>query len=60
MSNAGSGDKLARGAASAQFPPAQGVTEERWAEMFDDYDPEKFKKEGLPKVEGEKEINKTQ
>jgi hypothetical protein len=57
---AGSGDRLARGMSSAQFPPAVGVTKERWSEMFDDYNPEKFKKEGLPKVEGgEKEINKT-
>ena len=60
MSNAGSGDRLARGAASAQFSPAEGVSKERWSEIFDNFDPEKFKKEGLPKVEGgEKEINKT-
>lgn len=32
----GAGDKLARGAASAQFPPAGGnVTQEQWDRMWE-------------------------
>lgn len=44
MSNAGSGDRLARGASSAQFPPASGVTDQKWKEIFDDFDPEGYRR----------------
>ena len=32
--SAGSGDRLARGAHSAQFKPAEDVTQEKWAEIW--------------------------
>ncbi len=41
----GSGDKLARGAARAQFMTTEGgVSQDKWAQAFDDFDPEAFKK----------------
>jgi hypothetical protein len=61
----GSGDKLARGAVKAVFPPANDggkITDQKWKEMFEGFDAEDFKKNGL-KVEedastGEKETTK--
>jgi hypothetical protein len=47
----GGGDQLARGATRVQFKPAE-TTEEKWNDAFADFDPEKFKREGMPKVEG--------
>jgi hypothetical protein len=45
MSNgAGSGDRLARGMARAQFMTTEGgISEDKWAAAFDDFDPEAFK-----------------
>ena len=41
---AGSGDKLARGAVSAKFMTTEGgVTDKKWNDIFDGYDPEEFK-----------------
>ena len=41
---AGSGDKLARGAVSAKFMTTEGgVSQKKWDEMFNDYNPEEFK-----------------
>jgi hypothetical protein len=58
---AGSGDKLARGAIRATYTTTEGgVTDKKWEEMFGDFDPDKFKKDGLPVVEGgEKELMKS-
>jgi hypothetical protein len=40
----GSGDKLARGAVRATYTTTEGrITEDKWANAFDDFDPEKFK-----------------
>ena len=48
----GSGDVLARGAVRASYLTTEKkITDEKWAEMFDDFDPEEFKKKGLPKME---------
>ena len=44
MSNAGSGDRLARGAASAQFPPATGISKEKWNDIFEGFDPEGYRR----------------
>ena len=54
MHGAGSGDKLARGARKASYLVAEDkrISQEKWDRMFNDFDPEKFKKEGLPKVKG--------
>ena len=41
---AGSGDKLARGAVSARFMTTEGgVTDKKWNDIFDGYDPVEFK-----------------
>jgi hypothetical protein len=45
MNAAGAGDKLARGAARAQFPPAEGISDEKWNNMFGDFDPEKYRRD---------------
>jgi hypothetical protein len=40
----GSGDKLARGMARATYSSTEGgVSAEKWANIFDSYDPEAFK-----------------
>jgi 3-phenylpropionate/cinnamic acid dioxygenase small subunit len=55
----GSGDRLARGAVKATFMvrDAKNISDKKWAEMFDDFDPETFE---MPKVKGEKkEENKS-
>ena len=42
---AGAGDRLARGAVSARFCTTEGgMSQERWDEMFEDYNPEEFAK----------------
>lgn len=42
----GSGDKLARGAVRATYSTTEGgVTQDKWAQAFNDYDAEKFKNE---------------
>lgn len=52
----GGGDQLARGASRVQFRPAgELVTEEKWSQIFDDFDPEEYKKSS--KVESEKPEN---
>jgi len=57
---AGSGDRLARGAVSATYTTTEGgVSDKKWDAMFADFDPEKFKKEGMPKLEGPKETNRS-
>jgi hypothetical protein len=44
MGGLGSGDRLARGANRATYSSTEKkVTDEKWAEMFGDYDPEEFK-----------------
>jgi hypothetical protein len=40
----GAGDKLARGAVRASYSTTEGgVTQDKWAQAFDDYNPEEFK-----------------
>jgi hypothetical protein len=50
------GDVLARGATRNTFPPAGGnVSDEKWNEMWGDFDPEAYKKAPNPaqmKTEG--------
>ena len=44
MGGIGSGDRLARGANRATYSSTEKkVTDEKWAEMFGDYNPEEFK-----------------
>lgn len=43
MSNNGGGDQLARGMVRAQFCPAEGVTQEKWDDIFKDFDADKFR-----------------
>lgn len=54
MRGAGSGDKLARGNVRATYLVSEDkrISQDKWDDMFRDFDPEKFKKEGLPKVKG--------
>ena len=47
MSNAGSGDRLARGAASAQFSPATGISKEKWNDIFEGFDPESYRRDAV-------------
>ena len=55
----GGGDQLARGATKVQFRPAGSkVSEKAWNDMFEGFDPEKFKSESKPKENGKKELNK--
>ncbi len=57
----GSGDRLARGAVSASYLTTEKkITDAKWDAMFDDFNPEEFAKNGLPKMEavGEKEISR--
>ena len=50
----GSGDRLARGAVKASFTvrDSKTISDAKWSEMFDDFDPKKFRKEGMPKSDG--------
>lgn len=51
--SAGSGDKLARGAVKASYLTTEKkITQKKWDDMFGDFDPEKFQREGMPKVKG--------
>ena len=44
--NIGYGDKLARGAVKATYPATEGgVSADKWAQAFDDFDAEKFQSE---------------
>ncbi len=55
--NAGNGDRLASGRSQkATYLVAEGkrISQKDWDTMFEGFDPEKFKKEGLPKVKGTK------
>ena len=55
MNDAGAGDKLARGAVKASYLVSENrMTQKKWDDIFGDFDPEKFKKTGMPKVVGEK------
>ena len=65
MAGLNSGDRLARGLSRAQFPPANDggkITDQKWKEMFEGFDAEDFKKNGLKPEEGastgEKETTK--
>ena len=52
----GSGDRLASGAIKASFGPVEKISDERWAEAFDDFNPEEYrrnanrKKTGVPSI----------
>jgi len=50
----GGGDKLARGAVRATFLTNESnkITQSAWDKAFNDFEPEQFKKEGMPKVKG--------
>jgi hypothetical protein len=46
MGGLNSGDRLARGGVKAQFMTSEGgIPADKWAQAFDDFDPEKFKAE---------------
>jgi hypothetical protein len=55
--SAGSGDTLARGAIRAVYTvrDEKTITQKKWDEMFGDFDPDKFRKDGTSKVSGTKE-----
>ena len=54
MARLNGGDKLASGAVKASFGPVEKVSDEKWAEAFDDFNPEEYrrlsnrKKTGVP------------
>ena len=51
---AGSGDKLARGAVKAQFMTTEGgISQDKWAAAFDDFDAEKFKNDAIKERSGD-------
>lgn len=52
MRDAGAGDKLARGVRKASYLATEKkITQEKWDEMFGDFDPETFE---MPKVTSDK------
>lgn len=53
------GDVLASGAVRAQFPPASGVSQEKWDSIFADFDPETYKNSTPEPSNREKETVKT-
>ena len=59
--SAGSGDVLARGGIRAVYTvrDEKTISEKKWSEMFDDFNPEEFRKSGTPKISGVKETNRT-
>lgn len=51
--SAGSGDRLARGAVSASYLTTEKkISDKKWDDIFKDFDPEKFQRDGMPKVKG--------
>jgi len=47
------GDVLARGGVRAQFGSVKQVSDDKWKAAFDDFDPEKFRKESKEGKESE-------
>lgn len=54
--SAGSGDALARGAIRVTYTvrDEKTISQKKWDDMFKDFDPEEFKKNGMPKMKGTK------
>lgn len=51
---AGSGDRLARGMTRAQFMTTEGgISQDKWSQAFDDFDPEKFKNDAIKERSGD-------
>ena len=56
--NVGYGDKLARGAVRATYPATEGgISADKWAQAFDDFDLEKFKNGPTPTDPDAKKAN---
>lgn len=54
---AGSGDKLARGAVKATYSVTEKtITQKKWDDMFEGFDPEAFLKKKWSKGDGTKEV----
>jgi hypothetical protein len=49
----GGGDKLARGAAKAQFPSNSSISEEKWNAIFGEFDPEQYRRDADEKSAGD-------
>ena len=43
----GKGDKLASGGISAVFGPGKFISDKKWAEAFDDFNPEEYRRNAL-------------
>ena len=54
----GGGDRLASGAIKASFGPVEKISDERWAEAFDDLDLKRFLADEEIKQTGIKEHKK--
>ena len=50
MSNGG--DVLARGGVRAQFGSVKQVSEDKWKAAFDDFDPEKYRRDAIAEKAG--------
>lgn len=57
------GDQLARGAVRVTFPPPEKVSDEKWRQAFEDFDPEAYRnKKEEPNVEassGDADVQET-
>jgi hypothetical protein len=49
----GGGDKLAKGAARAQFPSSSSVAQEKWDAAFGEFDPEQYRRDADEKSAGD-------
>ena len=47
MARLNGGDKLASGAVKATFGPVEKVSDKKWAEAFDDFNPEEYRRNAL-------------
>ena len=44
MARLNGGDKLASGGISAVFGPVEPISDKKWAEAFDDFNPEEYRR----------------
>lgn len=52
MAMTGSGDRLARGAVKAAFSMPSRVKNSKWKKAFDDFDPEKYRRDASAEKTG--------
>lgn len=53
MAMTGSGDRLARGAVKAAFSMPSRVKKSQWSKAFDDFDPEKYRRDASAEKAGD-------